>query len=68
MPDVRKTIIICVIDIVFATIPLDMRSESIYEAHRKDDLDVTKGVVDAASEKRVDAGGWSWRVIPQWNR
>lgn len=41
--------------IAFATIPLDMRSESIHEALRKDGLDVTKGVMDTASEKGVDA-------------
>lgn len=51
-----KLYIVYVVDsIAFVTIPLDMRSESMYEALRKDGLDVTNGVVDAASEKGVDA-------------
>jgi len=51
-----KLYVVYVVDtIAFATIPLDMRSEGMHEALRKDGVDVTKGVVDAASEKGVDA-------------
>ncbi|MDI6888539.1 MAG: universal stress protein [Methanocellales archaeon] len=51
-----KLYIVYVVDnIAFASIPLDMKSESMYEALHKEGLDATNSVADAASEKGVDA-------------
>ncbi|UZE92225.1 MAG: universal stress protein [Methanosarcinales archaeon] len=51
-----KVYIVYVVDsVAFASIPLDMRSENIYEGLKKDGLDATKVVADAAGEKGVDA-------------
>ncbi len=51
-----KLYIVYVVDsIAFASIPLDMRPENIYEGLKKDGLDAAKVVADAASEKGVDA-------------
>jgi len=51
-----KLYIVYVVDsIAFASIPLDVKSESVHEGLRKEGLNVTNSVADAASEKGVDA-------------